>query len=136
MEPVYEAVVGFARGIFALQGLRFTIVGDENIPREGGAVMVVNHTGYMDFTYAGLAAQRSGRLVRFMAKESVFRHPVSGPLMRAMHHIPVDREAGASSYAAAVTDLRRGGVVGVLPVAPSSRAVVLPGFKTGAARLA
>ena len=136
MEPVYEAVVGFARGVFAMQGLRFTIVGEENVPRDGGAVMVINHTGYMDFTYAGLAAQKSGRLVRFMAKESVFRHPVSGPLMRAMHHIPVNREAGSSSYAAAVADLRRGEIVGVFPEATISRSFELKDFKTGAARMA
>ena len=34
--------------------------------------MAINHTGYFDFTYAGLAARRSHRLVRFMAKKSVF----------------------------------------------------------------
>ena len=84
MEPVYSSVIGFARGVFAMQGLRFTILGDENVPRTGGAVMTVNHTGYFDFAYAGLAAQRSQRLVRFMAKDGVFSHPVSGPLMRGM----------------------------------------------------
>ncbi len=136
MEPVYESVVAVARGIFALQGLKFTIVGDENVPREGGAVMVINHTGYMDFTYAGLAAQKSGRLVRFMAKESVFRHRVSGPLMRGMRHISVDREAGASSYAAAVAALRRGEIVGVFPEATISRSFELKDFKMGAARMA
>jgi 1-acyl-sn-glycerol-3-phosphate acyltransferase len=136
MEPVYESVIAFARGVFALQGLRFTMVGQENVPREGGAVMVINHTGYMDFTYAGLAAQKSGRLVRFMAKDSVFSHPVSGPLMRGMHHIPVDRAAGADSYAAAVDALRRGEIVGVFPEATISRSFELKEFKTGAARMA
>ena len=61
--------------LFAAQGLKFTILGDENVPTHGGAVMVINHTGYFDFAYAGLAAQKSGRLVRFMAKDSVFTHP-------------------------------------------------------------
>ncbi|HEX6054230.1 MAG TPA: 1-acyl-sn-glycerol-3-phosphate acyltransferase, partial [Intrasporangium sp.] len=78
MEPVYSPVIAFARGLFALQGLRFTILGEENVPTSGGAVMVINHIGYMDFTYAGLSVLKAGRLVRFMAKDSVFRHPVSG----------------------------------------------------------
>lgn len=136
MEPVYSSVIGFARAVFAMQGLKFTIVGDDNVPRSGGAVMTVNHTGYMDFTYAGLAAQRSGRLVRFMAKDSVFSHPVSGPLMRGMHHIPVDRTAGAASYAAAVDALQAGEIVGVFPEATISRSFELKEFKTGAARMA
>ncbi|WP_353510935.1 lysophospholipid acyltransferase family protein [Intrasporangium sp.] len=136
MEPVYSPVIAFARGVFALQGLRFTIVGDENVPTSGGAVMVINHIGYMDFTYAGLAALKSGRLVRFMAKDSVFRHPVSGPLMRGMHHIPVDRTAGATSYRAAVDALRAGEIVGVFPEATISRSFELKAFKSGAARMA
>ena len=98
--------------------------------------MVINHTGYLDFAYAGLAAQRSGRLVRFMAKDSVFTHRVSGPLMRGMKHIPVDRAAGAGSYAAAVDALRDGEIVGVFPEATISRSFELKDFKNGAARMA
>lgn len=136
MEPVYSSVIGFARGLFAMQGLKFTILGEDNVPRTGGAVMTVNHTGYFDFAYAGLAAQKSGRLVRFMAKDGVFSHPVSGPLMRGMRHIPVDRTAGSSSYAAAVDALRAGEIVGVFPEATISRSFELKEFKTGAARMA
>jgi 1-acyl-sn-glycerol-3-phosphate acyltransferase len=136
MEPVYSSVIAFARCVFAVQGLRFTITGAENVPAEGGAVLAINHTGYMDFTYAGLAARGAGRLVRFMAKEQVFRHPVSGPLMRGMHHIPVDREAGAASYRAAVQALKAGEIVGVFPEATISRSFELKEFKSGAIRMA
>lgn len=136
MEFVYPPVIAFARSVFSMQGLKFTIVGDENVPERGGAVMVINHTGYFDFAYAGLAAQKSGRLVRFMAKDTVFTHPVSGPLMRGMRHIPVDRAAGSDSYAAAVAALRSGEIVGVFPEATISRSFELKAFKTGAARMA
>jgi 1-acyl-sn-glycerol-3-phosphate acyltransferase len=136
MEPVYSSVIGFARGVFAVQGLKFTVLGDDNVPRSGGAVMTINHTGYMDFAYAGLAAQKSDRLVRFMAKDGVFSHAVSGPLMRGMKHIPVDRAAGAASYAAALHALRSGEIVGVFPEATISRSFELKEFKTGAARMA
>ncbi|MEO7753462.1 MAG: lysophospholipid acyltransferase family protein [Terracoccus sp.] len=136
MEPVYSSVIGFARSYFAAQGLKFTIVGEDNVPTSGGAVMVINHTGYFDFAYAGLAAHKSRRLVRFMAKDGVFTHPVSGPLMRGMKHIPVDRAAGSASYAAALTALRAGEIVGVFPEATISRSFELKEFKNGAARMA
>lgn len=136
MEPLYGSVIGVAKGLFALQGLRFTVLGAENVPRRGGAILAVNHTGYFDFAYAGLAAQASARLVRFMAKEVVFTHRLSGPLMRGMKHIPVDRAVGSSSYAAAVAALRAGEVVGVFPEATISRSFELKEFKTGAARMA
>ena len=56
-ELVYPAVIGLARTVFRLQGLQFRLEGTEHVPREGGAVMVLNHIGYMDFTYAGYAAR-------------------------------------------------------------------------------
>jgi 1-acyl-sn-glycerol-3-phosphate acyltransferase len=133
---VYPPVVALARAVFLAQGLKFRIEGTEHVPRNGGAVMVINHVGYMDFTYAGLAARRAGRLVRFMAKEEVFTHPVAGPLMRGMHHIPVDRGAGAGSYRAALQALRAGEIIGVFPEATISRSFELKEFKSGATRMA
>ncbi len=133
---VYPPVIVAARTVFFGLGLTFTITGAENIPREGGAVLAINHTGWLDFTFAGLAAQPSKRLVRFMAKESIFEAPVAGWLMRGMKHIPVDREAGAAAYRAAVKALRAGEVVGVFPETTISRSFELLPFKTGAARMA
>ena len=136
MEPVYTPVIWLARALFEAQGLKFTITGANNIPTRGGAVLVINHLGYFDFAYAGLAAIPSRRLVRFMAKEEVFAHRVSGPLMRGMHHIPVDRAAGVASFRAAVGALKAGEVVGVFPEATISRSFELKEFKSGAVRMA
>jgi len=136
MEPVYTPVIWTARAVFAAQGLKFTITGAENIPASGGAVLMSNHLSYLDFAYAGLAAIPSGRLVRFMAKDDVFRHKVSGPLMRGMHHIPVDRTAGAASFREAVNALKAGEIVGVFPEATISRSFELKAFKSGAVRMA
>ena len=135
-ELVYPPVIGAARTIFKGLDLKFDIAGAENIPRRGGAVLVSNHIGYLDFVFAGLAARPAKRLVRFMAKESVFRHKVSGPLMRAMKHIPVDRRQGVHAYKHALTALRSGEVIGVFPEATISESFTLKNFKSGAARLA
>ena len=136
MEPVYTPVIGFARTLFAAQGLKFTMKGTEHVPRQGGAVMAINHTGYFDFTYAGLVGVRVGRYVRFMAKKSICSNPVAGPLMKGMHHIPVDREAGQGSFDAARAALRDGEIIGVFPEATISRSFELKTFKSGAVRLA
>lgn len=136
MEFVYGSVIRFARGVFRYEGLRFDRSGSENLPATGGAVVVINHTGYMDFTYAGYAAHDIGRYIRFMAKKEVFDHKISGPLMRAMKHIPVDRGQGGESYRMAVDYLRSGELVGVFPEATISRSFELKDFKLGAARMA
>jgi 1-acyl-sn-glycerol-3-phosphate acyltransferase len=134
---VYRCVAHAAVGLFRALDLRIDIVGGEHIPATGGAVVAVNHTGYLDFALAALPFWRErGRLVRFMAKQEVFTHRVSGPLMRAMGHIPVDRAAGAASFRAAVEALRAGELVGVFPEATISRSFCLREFKSGATRMA
>jgi 1-acyl-sn-glycerol-3-phosphate acyltransferase len=136
MEPVYAPVIGFARALFAAQGLKITMAGLEHVPRHGGAVLAINHTGYFDFTYAGLVGVKVGRYVRFMAKKSIWSNPVAGPLMKGMRHIPVDRDAGLGSFDAARDALRAGEIIGVFPEATISRSFELKTFKSGAVRLA
>jgi 1-acyl-sn-glycerol-3-phosphate acyltransferase len=134
---VYPPVIRTALTLFRVLGFRFDIRGIENIPTSDGAVLASNHVSYFDFMFVGLPAWRQQkRLVRFMAKEAVFRHRVSGPLMRGMHHIPVDRAAGAAAYRHALEALRRGELVGVFPESTIARSFVPRPLKSGAARMA
>ena len=136
VEPVYAPVIVTALGAFKALGLKLRVTGGENVPRTGGAVLASNHVSYLDFIFAGLGAHPSGRYVRFMAKDSIWKNPVAGPLMRGMKHIPVDRTAGAESFRVALDALRAGEVVGIFPEATISRSFELKEFKTGAPRLA
>ena len=136
MEPVYRPVIHAAKTLFFLQGTKLVITGEENVPRQGGAVMAINHTSYLDFMYAGLPAWPNRRYVRFMAKKSIFAHKVAGPLMRGMSHIPVDRHNGGQAFADAIRALRAGEIVGVFPEATMSRSFELKEFKPGAVKMA
>jgi 1-acyl-sn-glycerol-3-phosphate acyltransferase len=135
-ELVYAPVIALCRGAFKALGMHVTVTGAEHIPRTGGAVLASNHVSYLDFILAGLAGVHAGRYVRFMAKQGVFTHPVSGPLMRGMKHIPVDREAGSASFRAALQALKAGEVVGIFPEATISRSFTVKELKSGAVRMA
>lgn len=136
-DPTYRPIVAFAKGVFGTLGIRFDIVGADNIPASGGALLAINHTSFLDFALAGVPADRHGkRLVRFMAKDSVFSHPIAGPLMRGMRHIPVDREQGSQSFRDAVRYLKAGELVGIFPEATMSRAMDIKDIKSGAVRIA
>lgn len=113
--------------------------GTEYVP-DGGAVVVVNHVSHVDpLTFAHFVYD-NGRLPRFLAKDSVFKVPFVGMVVRGAKQIPVYRESGNASlaYAAAVAAVRDGELVAIYPEATLTRD---PGGwpmvgKTGAARVA
>src|SRR3954470_10888526 len=122
--------------LFKAFGFRFDVRGSEHVPVTGGAIICSNHVSFFDFTFLGLAALPRHRLVRVMAKFAVFHHWLSGPFMRAMQHIPVDRKAGAAAFESAVRALKDGEVVGVFPEATISTSFTVKSLKAGAARMA
>jgi 1-acyl-sn-glycerol-3-phosphate acyltransferase len=136
MDLTYPPILGAARAMFGALNLSFDTSGGQYLPTRGGAVLASTHVSYLDFIFCGLAARRSKRLVRFMAKKSTFDNPVSGLIMKSMHHIPVDRASGSGSYDEALSALRDDQVVGVFPEATISQSFEPKDFKTGAVRLA
>ena len=135
-ELVYSSIIRLAKLGFRALGQRIDIIGLEHLPATGGALLAVNHVGYVDFIYGGVAPERLGRRVRFMAKRELFDHRVTGPIMRACGHIEVDRADGESSLAVAERCLAAGELVGIFPEATISRAMEIKDLKTGAVRIA
>ena len=115
-DPVYRLIVAVGSGYFRLLGLRRTVIGTEHVPTNGGAVLAISHFSYLDFALAEWAIWRHRkRYTRFMATGASFRHRLAGPLMRAMGHIPVERDSPTAALAHAVTVLQRHELVGVFP---------------------
>ena len=135
-DVTYPPIIVTAKTAFRALGQRFQMTGTEHVPREGGVLLAFNHISYVDFIYGGFAANPSGRKVRFMAKRELFDHKLTGPLMRSLHHIEVDRGEGLASFTTAVDFLTKGEAVGIFPEATISRAFELKEFKTGAVRIA
>ncbi|MEO5709765.1 MAG: lysophospholipid acyltransferase family protein [Nocardioidaceae bacterium] len=135
-ERVYPVVIGAARVVFRALGLRLTVEGDEFVPSTGPVVLVSNHVSFLDFLLVGLAARESRRDVRFLARHDVWTNPVARPLMTAMRHVPVDREAPAAAYLRARTLLREGEAVGIFPEAGVSTSYTVRALMPGAVALA
>jgi 1-acyl-sn-glycerol-3-phosphate acyltransferase len=132
----YPPIVVAAKAAVKVLGINLVLTGSEHIPRTGGAVLAFNHISYVDFIFGGFATQPARRRVRYMAKRELFDHRFSGPLMRSLHHIEVDRDDGAKSYDVALDYLAAGEVVGLFPEATISRSFELKDFKTGTVRMA
>jgi 1-acyl-sn-glycerol-3-phosphate acyltransferase len=133
---VYPVVVAAAKTWFKLGDVRIDMTGTENIPREGGALVAVNHLSFVDYVMAGYPGVKRGRLTRFMAKKEVFDHPIGGPVMRSFHHIAIDRTDGQAGLDTARRYLDAGELVGIFPEGTISRSFEIQPLKTGAVRIA
>jgi len=135
-ELVYPPVIVAIKSFWKYLGLQFDFSGEENVPRKDGAILAINHIGYLDFAITGTAALPAGRFVRFMAKKEVFDNKLAGPLMRGMHHINVDRSNGSASFVAALRALKAGEIIGIFPEGTVSTSFEIKELKSGAVRLA
>lgn len=135
-EPLFRTLEIVIPPLVKANGPHPIFEGLENIPGRGGAVLTLNHTSYLDWYPASIAALRRRRRLRFMIKAEMTEVPVIGNVVRHIKLIPVDRSAGAGSYDLAVQRLREGELVALHPEATIRRSFELREFKTGAARMA
>jgi 1-acyl-sn-glycerol-3-phosphate acyltransferase len=114
--------------------------GTENIPATGGFVAAPNHVSYLDPLVFAHYFMDNGRPPYFLGKESVFRVPVVGAILRGAQQIPVYRNTGRAgdAFGAAVAAVEEGKCVGVYPEGTLTRdPEIWPMVgKTGAARIA
>lgn len=132
----YPITIAAAKTWFKLGNVKITMTGQEHIPLEGGALLATNHLSFVDYLMGGYPGVERGRLTRFIAKKEVFDHPVGGRVMRAFHHIPIDRANPREGLAKAHEYLKNGELVGIYPEGTISRSLLLQPLKTGAARMA
>lgn len=113
---------------------RLRVYGRENLPANGGAILAANHASYIDPPLLGIAALP--RVVRFMAKKSLFELPVLGRAIKALHAFPVDRDhADRGAITSALAVLQQGCLLGIFPQGTRVKDVPLE-FNQGVALLA
>ncbi|MBS4728002.1 1-acyl-sn-glycerol-3-phosphate acyltransferase [Mycobacterium sp. SM1] len=135
-EPFFRMMEIIVPPIVTVNGIKIKFEGLEHIPDRGGAVIALNHTSYVDWLPASLAAYRRRRRLRFLIKAEMQEVRPVNFVIKHIKLIPVDRNAGAAAYAAAVQRLKHGELIGLHPEATISRSFELRPFKTGAARMA
>ena len=92
--------------------LRYRARGYEKIMHRGGMLFVINHQSFLDPMLVGLPR----RPVSYVARESLFRVPVVGWVLRQTYVLPIDRDAaGASVLREMIARLKAGFWVGIFP---------------------
>ena len=100
---LYEAVVPVGRIGFRLL-FRLRVVGVENVPPHGAALVCSNHCSYLDPMIAAVALPRR---VYYASRKEISRQPLLGPVIRRLGAITLDREALADKSALQKKNLRQ-----------------------------
>lgn len=83
--------------VLPLVGLLARIRVRGTLPRDGAFVLAPNHYSEIDPVLVAVGVWRLGRAPRFMAKDSLFRVPVIGWILRRTGMVPVARASSAAS---------------------------------------
>ena len=114
--------------------------GSEKLPQSGAAIVVCNHLSYVDPLTFTHFLYNNGRAPRYLGKESVFRVPIIGTVIKGAGQIPVSRESkdAVKGLEHAIAVLKAGHLLGVYPEGTLTRDENLWPMraKTGVARLA
>jgi len=114
--------------------LRLVVEGEDQIPREGPAILVANHTSFLDPIVMGSASRR---MIHFIVLQSMYDWWRLRWFYWGMQTIPVrTEEADPRAIKHALSHLRKGELVGIFPEGGRSEDGTVHSAKAGAALLA
>jgi acyl-[acyl-carrier-protein]-phospholipid O-acyltransferase/long-chain-fatty-acid--[acyl-carrier-protein] ligase len=125
-------------GLFLLTNViyRIQVVGQENIPSTGPALIIPNHVSYVDPFLVGGA---TSRMIRFMMFRGMFELPFIHPFVKFMDVIPISTSDSPKRILASLLQARRrleeGHVVCIFAEGAVTRLGQTLGFRKGFERI-
>ena len=113
---------------------RIKVYGKENMPKEGGLIVAINHRSMWDVPVAGSCIPRR---LGFMAKAELFKNKVFGYIISNLGAFPVQRGKGdIGAIKMALSRLRSGDIVAMFPEGKRVKESESASAKQGAVMLA
>ena len=133
--PILYKVGRFILGPFFRWYYNPTIIGKENIPKEGAILIVGNHKHLYDQCLSIISTKR---FIKYMAKKEYFDNKKTRWFFKAVGCISVDRSVhDGKAKEEAIETLKNGGAIGLFPEGTRNKTqeFLLP-FKFGAVSMA
>ena len=121
-------------GVVKLMGIKISILGAENIPKQGGIIFAANHQSMFDIFVLG--SLNLG--FKWIAKAELARVPFIGRTMKTLGFYFVQRnhsENDKSTLDSVASDLKAGARIAIFPEGTRSKTGQLLPLKKGAFRL-
>ena len=120
--------------LLAVVVYRVRYSGRENIPAEGGVLVVSNHQSHLDPPLVGIGCPRQ---MNYLARDTLFRFAPFGWLIRSVGAIPIDRDGiGLGGIKESLRRLKRGEMVLIFPEGTRTRDGQIAPFRPGFTALA
>lgn len=129
-------VQGAFKLILWVSGVRTTVLGEENVPKDQAVLYVGNHNSYFDIL---LTYSRCPRLTGYIAKAEMLRYPLLRDWMKALYCLFLDREnmkAGLKTILQGIEYIKNGISICVFPEGTRSRTDKMLPFKEGSMKMA
>ena len=128
MNPLYFLGWCFFRALYKFY-FGWRVYNPERVPLEGPVILASNHASFLD---PPLVGSRLRRGINYLARESLFRFPVLGWVLRKWNSVPVDREGGGAAGLRAILDrLLAGGAIILFPEGTRTRTGDLQPARSG-----
>jgi len=92
---------------------------EDRVPLQGPVILASNHASFLDPPLVGSPIRRP---INFLARESLFRFPGVGALLRSWQAVPVDRDGGTGKGLKRILErLEQGGAIILFPEGTRTR---------------
>ena len=117
-------------------GVKLTVIGEENVPKDRAVLYVGNHRSYFDvvMTYA-----RCPRLTGYIAKVEMLRYPLLRDWMKALYCLFLDRDdikQGLKTILQGIEYIKNGISICIFPEGTRNHTDVMLPFKEGSMKIA
>ena len=108
---------------------RWKVYHPERVPVSGPVILAANHASFLDPPLVGSGLPRA---INYLARETLFKYPGLGAILRSVNAVPVDREGGGGAGLKAILDrLLAGGGIILFPEGTRSPDGELRGARAG-----